>query len=476
MKEYRKVVEFSFNNNKYNMYLDNNNKRFYLRVTDDGYLSYITIEELFDLIKHFEAIPNVMNISRDSPNEKFKFYPMIIMGGVTAILTLSIISVGLSIYNSNQTVNEFEKKSTVSELLSKEIVKDHVLYDYTNEIEKAKKNIQDRAEIQEGLAVDTYQEIDKRNIIYIYDMEYIDKAFEKEDITLDMLYQAVDSNPSISEKFKGIIYEYCDSVVRNYPDIELRVLYENLKTLEIVECDEYELSKKTSTINASGCYIRNENKIYVLETKEYEKETWDYQVIYHELSHCLRTGDYDIDGKNVKVQIEGQNFNNKITVEALNSLFAVSLFDYEEDQIAYQLQSNYNKVILDCIDNYNLSDYVNHSLSYYAHQLDEFNGDENYATVILELIQMQYDDYHSESINVDPTEYYPIYDYICKMYFNKYITSDMSYDEAKYVTDQLIEKTFYGVPEDYNIDINRFYDNLNEYYYSDNISVKVKTR
>ena len=137
MKEYRKVVEFSFNNNKYNMYLDNNNKRFYLRVTDDGYLSYITIEELFDLIKHFEAIPNVMNISRDSPNEKFKFYPMIIMGGVTAILTLSIISVGLSIYNSNQTVNEFEKKSTVSELLSKEIVKDHVLYDYTNEIEKA---------------------------------------------------------------------------------------------------------------------------------------------------------------------------------------------------------------------------------------------------------------------------------------------------------------------------------------------------
>ena len=103
MKEYRKVVEFNFNNIRYNMYLDNTNKRFFLRVTDNGNLSYITVEELFDLIKHFKTVPNVMNINRDSIKEKLKFVPKVIIGGVTATLTLSMLMTCLSVYNSHQT-------------------------------------------------------------------------------------------------------------------------------------------------------------------------------------------------------------------------------------------------------------------------------------------------------------------------------------------------------------------------------------
>ncbi len=468
MKEYRKVVEFSFNNNKYNMYLDSSNKRFFLRVHEDGNLSYITIEELFDLIKHFKTVPNVMNISKGNIKEKIKIIPKVIIGGVTVTLTLSMIMTGLSMYNSHQRVSEFEQRYAQTHVLTAEEVQSYISSDDLNQAESEK----DKAQ----LVVDTYLESDWLKYIYIYDMDYLDHAFEHKDITLDMLYQVIESNSSISDKFKDLLYEYCDSLVKNYPDANLRVLYENLHTLEVVECDQYELTQAALTVYASGCYIRTENKIYVLEDKEYEKGTWDYQVIFHELSHCLRTGVYDIDGTNIKVQVEGQNFSNTITAEALNSLFAVSLFDYEENDIAYQLQSNYHKVIIDCMDNYDLNDYVNHSLSYYAHQLDEFNGDENYATVILELIQMQYDDYHSESIKVEPMGYYPIYDYISNMYFNKYISSDMSYEEAVEKTDNLVETILFDVPEGYNIDTNRFYDNLNEYCDSIGITVAAKTR
>lgn len=471
MKEYRKVLEFVFNNNRYNMYLDSSNKHFFLRVSGNGDLDYITIEELCDLVKHFKTIPNVMNISKDSIKEKIKIIPKVIFGGVAITLTFAIMSTGLNVYNSQQRIDEFERANVQEYVLTDEDMKEYVSTDDIIQIQNEEKN-----KLNEDLVVDTYRESDRLNYLYIYDMDYIDLAFEHKDITLEMLYQEINNNSSISSKFKGLLYEYCDSLVNNYPDVELRVLYENLKSLEVVECDEYELSRHTLSMTASGCYVKDENKIYVLEDKEYEKGTWDYQVIFHELSHCLRNGTYDIDGKDVRITEVGQGFYNTITMESLNSLFAVSLFDYDENDIAYQLQSNYHKVILDCIDNYDLSDYVNHSLSYYAKQLDEFNGDDNYATVILELIQMQYDDFHSEKFEAEQYGYYPIYDYITDMYFNKYISSDMSYDQAKELTDNLVETIMFDVPEEYNIDTNHFYENLDEYCNSIGISVSSRTR
>ena len=62
------------------------------------------------------------------------------------------------------------------------------------------------------------------------------------------------------------------------------------------------------------------------------------------------------------------------------------------------------------------------------------------------------------------------------MYFNKYISSDMSYDQAKELTDNLVETIMFDVPEEYNIDTNHFYENLDEYCNSIGISVSSRTR
>jgi hypothetical protein len=85
-------------------------------------------------------------------------------------------------------------------------------------------------------------------------------------------------------------------------------------------------------------------------------------------------------------------------------------------------------------------------------------------------------DYHSDLIEIEQEEYYPIYDYIADMYYRKYIDEDMSYNEAKSVADDLIERITYDVPLEYNIDTNRFYDYLNEYCNSIGIEVKNNTR
>ena len=127
-------------------------------------------------------------------------------------------------------------------------------------------------------------------------------------------------------------------------------------------------------------------------------------------------------------------------------------------------------------EDYDLTDYVNHSVSYFADKLDEYNNDDNYATVILELMQVQYNEYHGVNHNevdgeteetyivVDKEQYYPIYDYLAKMYYDKYITDDMTYDEMQKVADSLVEKVSLNTSEKYNIDYNRFYDDLSVYF------------
>ena len=94
------------------------------------------------------------------------------------------------------------------------------------------------------------------------------------------------------------------------------------------------------------------------------------------------------------------------SIPCLRSAF----FDYEENDIAYQMQSNAHKIMIECMDNYSLDDYVNHSLGYYAKQLDEYNQDDNYATTILTLMDEQYHDYYDEKTAENPEKYYPIYD------------------------------------------------------------------
>ena len=314
--------------------------------------------------------------------------------------------------------------------------------------------------------VDTYiDNRDNSNRLYIYDMDYVDLALDFKPKKLEDFIDVINENSKIARKFKPILIEYCTRVFDKYPDIELRPFYRNLKDLEVIECTDQELLKVTWDTNSCGCYVRDEDKIYVLKDKEYEEGTWDYQVLYHEFSHCLRDSIYeDEDGNRVSIQFMGLNYYDIPNAEALNSLFAVSLFDYEEKDIAYQFQSNAHQIILECMDNYTLNDYVNHSMTYYAKQLDTYNQDDNYALTILSLMNEQYEDYHDDSRENPQSVYYPIYDYISEMYLDKYVTADMSYDEAKAVMDQMLDRLLFDVPEEYHIDRDHFYTYLDDYY------------
>lgn len=82
------------------------------------------------------------------------------------------------------------------------------------------------------------------------------------------------------------------------------------------------------------------------------------------------------------------------------------------------------------------------------------------------MIEAQYDDYHSDKIERTQDIYYPIYDYLCKMYLDKYAAADMSEDSLTSLIDELVERVIFDIPEEYNVETEEFY-RFGQTYYSD---------
>ena len=319
-------------------------------------------------------------------------------------------------------------------------------------------------DLGEPLEVDTYDDftLGSKRYLSIYDADYYGLFFDQPSVSVEQCINDIDANPAIGEQYKNLLRSFVISLAEKYPDADLRPFDLNLKTLKVVECEPFDLALHAVSIDAYGCYVQAENTIYVPIDYEYRPGTWEYQVIMHEFGHAARTVNYEDEQTSLSINLGAGSC--VIPEEALNSVFTVSLFDYEERDIAYQLQSNMFLVMLDCMDNYSLSDYINHSLSYFAHKLDEQNGNTNYAMGILRLIEEQRSDWANDDYEREQAVYYPIYHYLTKMYLDKYAEPGMSAEELRAVVDGLLEIVMFDVPEDYHIDTEEFYRYAEEYY------------
>ena len=314
------------------------------------------------------------------------------------------------------------------------------------------------------LTVETEQQSDMFHYRYIYDLSYLDDVLGYQSVSREQVLRAVEDSALISDKFKALLETYVNAVAEHYPDADLRVFYENLKTMAVHECTKDELVLKSLSFDSLGVYMKDENAIYVLKDYEYQPNTWPYQIIFHEFSHALKGGRWELDGEEVKVLFDSTpGGTGTVPEEALNSIFAVSLYDKDERDIAYQLQSNYFLLLLSCLDNYTLTDYINRDYSYFLSCLDEYNQDQNYAAYIMALISAQYEDFHDDKQRIRQSEFYPIYDYVLGMYFRKNILPGMTYDEAKAAADAAISTITFDVSEEYRLDTAYMYDFFAQY-------------
>ena len=299
----------------------------------------------------------------------------------------------------------------------------------------------------------------------VFDSCDIHLLLKKTSVTKADCLKAVKNNKNLGKKYKEFFCDFIERICEQYPDADLSTLYHNLKGLKLEELSKIDYVAKSWSSDSYGCYNFAENTIYIPEGTEYIEGEWGFQVLIHEFCHVLRTSRWDSsDGKFVnKIEFNDAGDHRTLLMEAMNSVFSCSLLNYDEKDIAYQVPSNYLRIMLECIDNYSLTDYVNHGDTYFLQKLDEATGYTNYADVMWKLICVQRSDYQDDSLNLSADKYYPIYDYLCDMYYGKYITPGMTHEQCLAVADELVEKAFFDAPEEYNIDKDYFYTYLEEY-------------
>lgn len=447
--DYLEICKINYQTKNYLYLLDENNKVFFLNINDKG-LSYITLQELLNLQKAFFNYPYACNIKS---GKKYHMTPKIIIGGVLITLTL-----GLTSLFSKTTTTNYSTRETISSTENKT----------PSDIEKYIENNY----LNKPVEIDTYKDIDFSKYIYFYDMNYLTNDYV-DNANFETLRQTVQNNSHINLKYKTLLQNYINDLEKNNYDVDVRVFNENLKTIEFIECSKSKLAVKSLSTDSYACYRKDENKIYLLENLEFQNDAWANQVIYHEITHALREARWEKNDKYVRVQFCDSSGYGDIIEEAMNSVFAINLYNKQEKDIAYQLQSNYIKLILSLLDNYKLSDYINHNFSYFEECLNRQN-DNDEAKRIMALIELQYKDFHNDELKVEQEQYYPIYDYIVTMYLNKYANQEMTLYEIEDLVIQVKEQILYDVPKEYNINEEYFNQIARTYYNRLNPQGKLK--
>lgn len=292
----------------------------------------------------------------------------------------------------------------------------------------------------------------------VYGSAELYRLFGDEKGTAEGCCAAIAQNPEIPDRMKTYFTDFVGRIAEHYPQADLTVLQHNLQTLHVEECSRVDYVMASLSVDSLGVYRNDRNAIYIPEGTEYIEGKFGFQVLLHEFCHAAR--DCWVDGNSSQKAYFSHCPESTLLLESMNSVFSCSLLNYYEWDIAYQVPSNYLRIMLECMDNYELSDYMNHGDTYFYRKLDETAGYQNYAKVLWQLITLQRSDWQDEKIDIDETEYYPIYDFLCALYYDCYLQPDMTPEEARQVADELVHKAFYDAPEGYKINEQRFYDNL----------------
>ena len=447
MIEYNIISEFTYKDKKYLYLLDNEHKYFFVRKNDNNKLEYITLQELVELTNVFVPKDYVLLIEEGKNKKKLKLIPMIFIGTTLFVMTTGCGRMLDNEYNNHISQNEpvqtpYTNSVSTTEEKVEEKAKEDVVDKILEEANKKKENFE-----VEGLIEGFHMKI-------VLDSSRLDEVlgYPKEDITYEKIKETINSNSSIPKKFKTMYIDLANNLQREYPNMDLRVWYENLKTMKVLEVEEMEMKVKAVSATAYACYRKDENTIYTVKDYKYEPGTWEYQVIMHEMAHPIRSGFIKKNGEEIRIQFTDKSGDGVIIEEALNSLLALRSYDKSERDIAYQLQSNMVEMMVESLDNYTYQDFVEHNITYFENELNKQNGD-NKAIEMLALINLQYKDYHDKNMEVEQKNFYPLYDYIAKMYYRKKINPNMSYDTAKKIRDEYIDRMTYDVPEEYNLDV-----------------------
>lgn len=235
---YKKAMDIEYNHKIFTIFIDENNRCTFLEKDKKGEYIYPTLED-FQVLNHIYNYHNYF-IEEDLRKYSFNEKVRVISGALAMTISLAVITHSLdsSIKNLFKVYHLTEEEETLT-LIAENVTPDLKL---------------------------------------VSDLKELDDILGYQSVTKSDIMTAANNNPNLNEYKKEIINNLINKVYEEYPNIDLRVFYENVKTLEIVELTEEEYQEKFG--NSEANYDSINNRINLSPNA-------NLATIYHELAHVM---------------------------------------------------------------------------------------------------------------------------------------------------------------------------------------------
>lgn len=322
--EYKKLFDIEYNNKKFTLFLGKDKRIAFLEKEEQDKYCYPAFED-------FKVLNNIYNVRNPfifySSKKAFFKEKVLLASGILAIVMSIYPLFGL---NAEYKIDE-----------------------------------------EEGIVYVTLADNTFRSKTF-KDTSDLDEVLGYTSVTKEEIMDAINNNPNLSEYYKILARNLVNKYLEVVPNADLRIFYENIKTLKIVEVPDDSAQEVLGTFVA-GNYNSYDNQINL-------KENATLEIIYHELAHITESYCGDL-GDDLKIyrylENHGLNeaMNNKI-VELLTNSYSYSdeelVLNYLLSFVDYTLE-DYNKYGIDELINRLKTKYSNIDFDYITSFVDSFS-------------------------------------------------------------------------------------------------------
>ncbi len=276
------------------------------------------------------------------------------------------------------------------------------------------------------------------NQIDIYNSVALNQFLGEKHITIDDINEAVDNNANLDDQWKDIIKEFAGRIISEYPEVDMRLFYENVKRLEI----EYNSKEHFQEKGEDAYYNYEEGVIHVQENIDFINDSYNLMMIRHEIGHMISLG--ILKGKSGKkiVCITKNGGYGEYLTEAIDVYISSKPYEQEYDftDCGYSINANELEAVIDAIPDFDISVLANRDVYEIADYLDEINPNPVSASEFISLMDQQTIDYYDTSNNEEvQKDFSDIYRYIANTYVNHVLNENMSREEIQQVSDDIKE-------------------------------------
>ncbi len=487
--EFTRIAKFKFNNEYYQMFKARRNKIAFLKINEKGQYEFPTVREFSSLVRFFmEDSFDTLAFFDDSKHRKYKFMPYIkekINGATrTVMITSMLVLATLTGCNYNDTpvayaYDEYYHNSSY-QITSEKNIEAKDISNGNKETESNNKiaNSTD-SEYHDPYGfyeTDDFELLESSKMITLYNNKYFKDIFKVDNYTVDDVKEVTNNNKNIPKEYLDFINEFTETMNNYYPNLDNRLYYHNISTLKF---DIKVQDNVDFIMSGSVAFYDITNNTMVLANNIDLNDPKSRLIFRHELGHLFNHLRINYDGYDIKYYFNDAG-RGKYLKEALDVIFTTAPYndDYPDDlkeNMGYPITTNIVRILVECMD-YNLEDSVSHNVYEFERQLNEINPNGIEASVIEEIIEFQWKEYNRIDFEVDREEYKDLYEYVTKLYIDKYITPDMSYSEINDNLQGLEERLVVGVKDSSYVLLDVVSETFEDYIIKNNINKSTLTR